>query len=161
MYWDSLNKGRTKSCGCLELELKSKRASKTFQTHGMTKTPEYNTWQAIKQRCYDVNYKQYKDYGGRGIAMCDSWYNSFKQFYLDMGKKPSKNHTIERLDNNKNYSPSNCIWATRKTKLTINQVKKIRKLYSEGHKQARLAEKFNVGSGVISNVVNYVTWKNI
>lgn len=77
------------------------------------KTSEYHAWANIKTRCYNKNSPDYKDYGERGIVMCERWRNSFALFLEDMGLKPSKNHSIDRFPNNDgNYEPGNCRWAT-------------------------------------------------
>ncbi len=132
------------------------------------------TWDNMKARCYNTNAHNYSRYGGRGIKICDRWLNSFKLFVQDMRSKPSKDHTVDRIDNNGDYEPNNCKWSTRKeqcsnrrtgnipkgekhwgTKLTNNDVIEIRFLYSTGfYSQLRLAIIFGVRDSYISRIIN-------
>jgi hypothetical protein len=109
-----LRNNKSKSCGCWNNE----NILLINITHGNTKqhklTPEYKTWTGIKDRCNNPNNKGYKNYGGRGIKVCDRWLNDFNAFFSDMGKRPSPKHSLDRYpDNDGNYEPSNCRWATR------------------------------------------------
>ncbi len=81
-------------------------------THGMSKSTEYNSYNAMKQRCYYPKHKDYRRYGGAGIGVCDRWRHSFEAFIEDMGRKPSPSHSLDRIDPRKDYSPDNCRWAT-------------------------------------------------
>lgn len=108
---DALLGGVTNSCGCYQKKL----AKEINTTHGKTKSKLYKVFDAIKQRCYNKHNKQYKHYGGRGIAVCDEWKNDFMTFYdwaVSNGYKEGL--TIDRIDVNGNYEPSNCRLATQK-----------------------------------------------
>lgn len=98
-----LRQGKVKSCGCLNRE-KDKR-------HGMSKTPEFKTWQSIWQRCTNTKDANYKKYGAKGITVTDDW-KTFEAFFFDMGNRPSPQHSIDRINNHQGYSKLNCRWAT-------------------------------------------------
>lgn len=110
----------TKSCGCWKLSVTSDRGKKN-KTHGLSKSRTYKSWRMLKERCNNPKTKGYEYYGGRGIRVCDRWLNSFENFYNDMGIRPL-GKTIDRINVNGNYEPSNCRWAT-PSEQTLNQRK--------------------------------------
>ena len=85
--------------------------------HGKSYSPEYKVWDAMKQRCTNTNHKRWKDYGGRGIFVCDEWLSSFENFYTDMGDRPSADYELDRINNDDGYYKDNCRWVDRITNL--------------------------------------------
>lgn len=155
----NLVSGSVKSCGCGEIQNR-----KTIRlTHGHKKerkrSPEYASWQAMKSRCMDKNNQAWKYYGGRGITVCERWINSFENFLADMGKKPSGGGwSIDRFpDNDGNYEPGNCRWATQKEQMSNTRTRrsylelpanhdvlhKVIQFHSDGDSYSVIAKKLN------------------
>jgi hypothetical protein len=105
---DSLKRGDSKSCGCARMQ-------RSQESHGLSHLPEYHIWGGMKERCYYSRAECFENYGGRGIRVCDRWRNSFHAFYEDMGPRPSKMHSLDRIDNDGDYAPGNVRWATSAT----------------------------------------------
>lgn len=147
---------KTKSCGCAKAEFISAKN----KTHGMSNTKTYNAWQSMKERCTNPNHDSYYNY--KNVEICKSWLESFDNFYNDMGRCP-KGLTLDRIDNSKGYSKSNCRWTDYKTqnnnkrhttskKLTWQDVCNIRK---SNLNNKDLAELYNISSTYVRQIKNY------
>jgi len=105
--------GKSKSCGCLAAERTSVRTA----THRLSKTTEHKIWLGMRNRVLSTKDTSYKNYGGRGITICAEW-DDFLTFLADMGERPTPKHSIDRRDNEGNYTPDNCYWATPRQQAT-------------------------------------------
>ena len=151
-----LNSGSTRSCGCLSNEVREKRCF--VHGHGVrgNKTPTYQTWVSMRERCYNKKRYNFKWYGGRGITVCDSW-RQFKNFLNDMGERPP-NKTLDRIDNNSNYEKSNCRWATRKEQGRNSRRNHIVSFNGRDLPIVVWAEEYGVNASTLQTRLNRCKW---
>lgn len=141
-----LKNGKVKSCGCLRIE-KSK-----IGTHYDSHSKEYNTWSRMIGRCYTKTVKMFPMYGGRGILVCERWLHSYENFLADMGRCPSKKMSLDRIDNNGNYEPSNCRWATYETQANNRRSNHFITYKGETLTISQWAKKLNIGRWTFHNL---------
>ena len=148
---ENLKTGHVKSCGCLKSDLLSIRNKLMSTTHGESngKSSEYYSWVSMRKRCLNPKHKSYKDYGGRGIAICERW-NSYDNFIFDMGRKPTKSHSIERIDNNKGYSPENCKWGTKEEQSNNQRSNRILEWNGQSMTLSKWAKKRKMSTAILS-----------
>lgn len=153
----SLRSANTLSCGCLREQMYQLGLKVATTKHGQTAcgtaTPEYTAWRRMKTRCLSKCSKDYGRYGKRGIKICDRWLgeSGFQNFFADMGKKPSPQHSIDRIDNDGDYCPENCRWATPREQ--ANNTRRTNKLNAFGKVQSlsEWAREFKMVRATIRN----------
>jgi hypothetical protein len=158
-----LRRGLARSCGCLRLEIMADQRT----THGKSRTDPrtYRSWKEMRQRCRNPRSDNFQWYGGRGIQVCQQW-ESFERFLADMGARP-QGATLDRIDNDGNYEPGNCRWATQKeqtrkqstTKLTEPLVAQLRADRAQlGLSYAKLGAKYGISATTAQRCVAGITW---
>ena len=160
-----MRQGTIRSCGCLEKENLKKLSQR--HTHGYSKLPVYRVWKEMRKRCSNPNDKRYKRYGGRGIKVCDEWQSA--QAFVEWAFANGYKHglTIDRIDNDGDYCPTNCRWVTAKAnsrntslvRFSMEDAEEIRKMYVNGVTQKEIARLYHTSQGKISNIINKRIWK--
>jgi len=153
-----LTSGRTTSCGCYKRE----RTAEARTVHGMNRRgerhPVYGVWAAILTRCENPNHKQYKDYGGRGIKVCDEWHDA--QVFIDwaLANNWRKSLTLDRVNNDGNYEPSNCHWVTRKENNRNKRSNRLITFDGKTQTMAEWAEELNISYHALKHRISRYHW---
>ncbi len=155
-----LHSGHTKSCGCADLDRKTK--------HGLSRDPLHKTWRAMIDRCTNSKSQFFQHYGGRGISVCSQWF-SFDVFKKDVEQGYQPGLQLDRINNNGNYEPQNVRWATRTTNVRNSRATKlneqdagaIKSLLNMGQRQNRIAQMFDVSEAAIKKINDKKTWKEV
>lgn len=147
-YGGDLERGKVKSCGCLNAE--------RIMQHGMSNTHVYAVWQAMLQRCENPKAQRYEIYGGRGISVCESWHR-FENFYADMGVRP-KGYSLDRIDVHKGYCKENCRWATTVQQANNKQRNRIVEFKGEKKTLAEWAETIGIGWYTLRSRLDNYGW---
>ncbi len=150
----ALRSGLTKSCGCLAAEITSKRTTERLTTHGLAGQKVYWAWAAMIQRCSNPNHPSFKDYGERGIKVCERWANSFEAFFADMGHPP-KGMSLERIENDGIYCKANCKWASRKEQQNNRRTNRRLTLNGVTLTMTQWAERTGIKFGTIKARLSY------
>lgn len=143
----NLKSGMSKSCGCISIEKKRARS----REHPPKPKSEYAAWRGMRRRCLSSSSASYHRYGGRGITICDRWRDSFDNFIADMGMKPSPGHSLDRVNNDGNYEPGNCRWATMTEQLRNTSTNRYITLNGETMPLSAWVERTGLPGGCIAN----------
>lgn len=148
-----LTSGGSKSCGCLTREVNAARET----SHGKSKSQEFKAWQAMHQRCSNAKCGHFHSYGGRGVTVCERW-NSFDNFYADMGNAPSSRHSLDRINNSGNYGPDNCRWAT--SKVQANNRRNTLWIQWKGRQMcaADWSKEINISAAILRKRIKILHW---
>lgn len=150
VLFSALHSGNTRSCGCLHKEQLREMATTHGHNRPGKRTHVYGAYNAMKQRCENTNHLKYKDYGGRGIKVCERWLNSFEDFLADMGEPPSDKHTLDRFpDMNGNYEPGNVRWATAKEQCNNKRNNRLLTFNGETKTMTEWANQFGISDVTI------------
>lgn len=147
-YGQDLKKGKVISCGCWNEEKRFK--------HGLADTPVHRVWIGMRSRCNNPKTREYANYGGRGIKVCERW-DSFENFVADMGIRP-EGYSIDRINNDGNYEPSNCRWATTTQQLNNRRVNRVLELNGERKTIGEWSAKLGIGWHTIRSRVDRYGW---
>jgi len=152
-----LREGKSKSCGCIGRQMTNKALLKAVTVHGMTRSTEFRIWTDMKRRCHDPRRPDYHRYGGRGIAVCDEWRESFEAFYRDMGPRP-KDHTLDRMHNDQGYNKQNCVWATKKRQARNTRTNRIVEVDGLRMPLVEAAERYGINYGTLLSRLGIHGW---
>lgn len=153
----ALTAGNTKSCGCI----RKKTTLKLNMTHKKTGTNIYCTWANMKQRCYNPKNKQFKDWGGRGIAVCKQWRDSFEAFYKDVSKLPhfgEKGYSLNRKNNDGNYEPENVEWSNQYSQANNKRNNHLISYNGEVYSLSQWAAKLGIKRSTLDQRINAYYW---
>lgn len=155
----NLRRGNTQSCGCLHVARAAGLNRRHGASSGRTATPTYRSWKNMKMRCLSPACPAFPRYGGRGIKVCERWL-LFENFLADMGERPSLDHSIDRVDNDGNYEPGNCRWATRVEQSTNRSGRRLLTHAGITKTQAEWERAQGLRRGTISDRRNRCSWQD-